>query len=747
MSIRKRQISRATDKFIKEALQGGVYPNTDSISYKLYKWQLKHVPGTPSLILRPAVPHGKSSSSDYNQCMEEINQDIQDIFEETKDQANRILVNWDFNETQRQQLGHEISKLEARIDNFLLIAKDTDGYVEAFNDTFDSFEHVDTQLTTANVDLQNGYVVLPEAERNFEKIDLSGSIVSINNMYANLEGVNMDPPSNCLDDNVNTAWNYKVTAPSAQEVTIFIDVKFATTPANINQVSYTSHSPKQTIVEPFFSVDGSTWESLPQQKSKFVTNVATWNFSEVSASCIRFKLTKKEPDDILDNKYIYYFGCKNIGIFKVRFITEATLISKPFTTNRDRISRVALEVEHEIPSGCEIEYAIAPIVDGESESVFQSISAASDTTPLYPKVLDLSALDSAMPTIITPEQTLYGTPYRGINFYIVKELSQVPIDGSAKLYRGVHQWKRDHMFYIPDETTAISTWDYKPTLDDWSRLPRTRDSYVPPYLTNDPIQLTEKDITTAYVDIADSSGTILPLNISQLPDKTFSSNSHYTASDRGHYLLYTTCIYCDEIPSPVKATLSSSGCYVSVYLNRKELQPQNPRRENGYNLREITYELVSGWNTLQYVVYKCVNDTSSETTSPPSEPMYINLGIQDLLSLPLSKDAHYVRAEIYPLSETSLYNLQNNVLMYDNSQYAIAKTATGSDIVINHNPVRYSSYNTTSVDSRFTIKYAMQYKYATDVNKIKSLKLMAILNRGTYDTVSPKIMSYRIKAL
>lgn len=730
MSIEKRQSDRMTNQIIKEIIQGGTSPEYETITYKLYKWQKKHTPGTPSLKPRLVEPHSTSISENYNLCLQEIIQDLSDIFEETKEQSNRLLINFDYSETERQRLLHEISKISSRIDNFLLISKDTDGYVEAFADTFDSFEHIDTVATTANVNLGEKQVTLGLLDNDLEKIDLSSSPSSVSCSDQSAVVRNIESIKNCFDDNINSSWRCDAITKESKKLTLNLDILISITPIPINEISFSSHSPKPTLITIYWSNDGNNWKALSNQQTKNVVSSATWNFGEIEASYIRFALSKDIHDEYINSEYVYHFGCKNISILRVGFVEESTLVSKEFHTKRDQISRVSIDVEHEIPTGTSIEYFISPVGD-DGELEYQSISPISSEEELHPKEIDLSVLQMHAPEIITPI-TNDNYTLRGITFYNIYATSHKPIKGTENLYIGIRQWKRDHFFYIPEQKISLDPNEYVPNINDFMKLPVSRTDYTSGASS---IQLTNKHVTTAYIDAINPSGIVLPLNTELIPNGF--NDVSYDYKKRGHYMLYTLCVYSSTWQAPTVATLSSTGCKVAAYLNRHELYGQNVRVENGVDKCDITYELIAGWNIFQYVVYKNVNDDTSILS--------INPGITSLLQQIIDKDEHLIRANVHPLTLVDKYTLENNVLINDFSRYSIDTSGSSTKIVVNYDPSDYSGYTN---NSKFVIKYAAKYNYINDDNIIKKIKLMAILRRDpSSDMITPKIYKYMIKAL
>jgi hypothetical protein len=715
VSIKNRQITRTMNKIIQDALKKGIYPSIEQINYKLRKWMKEHVPGLPLFKIRPAKPHSRSSSKDYNNMLTEIHTDLNDIFDETKDQFKRILVNFDYNDTERKRLKGLLDKLEARIKNLLLLQRDTDGYTESFYDTFNDFSKINLDNTTAQIDLNNNEIKLMEISNDLQKLDLTNSIGTITITPTGLENSSMESISNCFDDNLNSAWVHRISSKEAQQITVYLDFQISSDATPINQISIIPHSPRSMTVEISYSSNKNSWSTLPNQSERIVTGPNTWNFDEIEAKYIRIKLTKHEPDSYDIDKYSYYFGLKNVSIYKVSFVNSCTFQTMPFTSKNGKFTQVSLQVDQEVPKGTDIEYYIAPY-NGDGDHVWQPISPIGQNR--HPNVIELSNLQYRSTQALSPSEPSTEI-FRGIPIYICNNFfpyeGNIPIDGTDKLYRGVMQWKREHYYFMPSDNEWI------PTLKDWTKFPLCRYN-----INEEPVLITENDITTSYVDILRLGNNIANLNFEGTHNK-------YADDAAGHYYLFTTSIYSEN---SVRATCDAviSNCIVRVYNNRVEV----PSTAVNNKLR-FKYELYPGWNTLQVVVYRNSND-----------PISVNLDLDKLLRNSMIdialRSPLLTRAEIYPLLKTNLYNLKYNVLPSNHDYYCV----DGNSLILNYNPYRYYPDNITEISNAniFKIKYGTEYKFSTDVNTVSSIVMMAILKRDNYtDTVTPKIKSYVIKAL
>jgi hypothetical protein len=270
--------------------------------------------------------------------------------------------------------------------------------------------------------------------------------------------------------------------------------------------------------------------------------------------------------------------------------------------------------------------------------------------------------------------------------------------------------------------------------------------------------LNEDDVFTSYIDIFESAGISAALVV---PDPTnadpnlldvpfINGKTKYNKSYRGNYLLYTTNLYIENSLSPITATLESRGCKIKVYLNRAEVQPSNFVYDV-YEKRDYSYQFVPGWNTLQFVIYKHVNDDANPQTNPKSEPLYVHPHLDQVLAPFLNNDKAKIRAEVFPLTKVSQYDLENNVLACDQTKFATERVVQDVDgyanLIVNHDPLNFNGYNGTG-HPNFRVKYLLDYQFNPDSSKVKGARMMAVLKgSNSSDAVTPKLLGYRIKAL
>ena len=212
MSIRQRQLTRVIEEIIDKEIRSGIYPEPPTIMHRLNEWLKDHVPGLPTLKLRPWGYRQTSSSEDFNKCMEEIHTDLHDIYAETHEQVERVLVNFDYADTERRKLFHQLAKLEDKIEELLLRTSNTAGYLMSYIDSFNDFSKVNMLATDAQVDLSASRVLLRELDGSIQKVNLRSATLSFN---SELESKLLQRPQNAVDETLNTAWVERIVTNSS----------------------------------------------------------------------------------------------------------------------------------------------------------------------------------------------------------------------------------------------------------------------------------------------------------------------------------------------------------------------------------------------------------------------------------------------------------------------------------------------------------------------------------------------------
>lgn len=663
MSIKRRHIREKLEKVIKEEIQKGKYPSTETINKRMSDEFDKHTPGLPKFKPIEAPKNGVSDPHDYNEMIDNIYDDLHMVFSETSSQAKRLLKNFDYGEVERNKILKRLERLSDNIDNLLLLAENTEGYLESLYDNFHDYSKVNMENTTANVDLSSREVTLSQIKSDGKKYSLRNRRYSINTLDEGSSIENIESFNNALDDYLNTAWLSKVTkkekGPASIEVVINLteldndkDNPLADE-IPVSSISFVDSSPDITNLSVMWSNDDINYFYIDDNKrSVDVIEKETFTCEETYMQYIKLILTKDKPDEQLsDGRYIYRFGAKGIDVKKVGFKEAGRFESKYLTIeNTDEtnpINQVALNVEDETPKFTSIDYFLRfPQSNG-----FIPISPIDDPNPKHQKVINLENISTPNPVNISGGNNNYLT-HNGIDFYKLKTLEHTPRKNSVELFRGKNMWKKEEF-----NTSTYEGMDtrHNPIGKDWLNLPE---------------DVSEKDIKKSFIN---ATG-----NLSK-------------DSSKGTMTRWTTYLYCSST-KVVKETMTTAGDINSnIILNGSTISID----ENGkYVLR-----IPEGWNKIEILNYNIKDNSGS---------LNINFNPETIGKM---------IAENAPLQEVSLYDLKNNVLMNDNNKFAMDE----DKIILNYNPdgINFEVSYSYGIANNFNeIKFAAELKREKDITDL-----------------------------
>jgi chaperonin cofactor prefoldin len=709
MGIRNIQMTRAVEKIIRHYLKYGRYPTFQTITHHLSHWLREHTPGAPTFKPLKFLRKETSDPSRYNKNIDMIYTDLSDAYQATIEQTKKVISNFSYIETERKKLWHELSVLSKEIDELIMLAGNAD--FKHFSGQIISFEDmslVDSELTTAFVDVENQQVTLKENLAQTKIVKINGHNAKFSTLMPAAKTEALDSIHNAFDNNLNTAWwqVVKTKTPGSlpeessmgmrAELTIMFDQE-----EEFNEIRYVAHHGKPVYTKIEFTVDGKQFIPLPDKNNyRKVVNWEAWQFQKIKAKGIKFIFEKKEHDDRSAGVYQYYFGAKDISVLNKSYMSESVFYSKPVEFLQP-VKEISALLDDDIPFNTSIDYEIALYDPTKTvnELTWFPISSYDDSQPKYARIIEFST--KYVRTIETSKAEPTGEIKNGMKvFRLMKDngdgiISEIMTDintgeeeetfdiiKNAKLFRGINQWKREKC-YVPFDGTI-------PLNSKWSEIYNDR-----PHM-----------VRTDYLPI----GNTLALQKGN--------------EGMENFYRFTTCLYMDEPKSQplslsVVHTTSSGdrkrlGVY-SVYLNNERVIPSHD---------EVTLELKKGWNEIQ-ILYHWGDLQRRSDLRKEDLPNETYLG-------KFSFARHRkVRADLVPLKYVDVHSLFHNISPNNHDYFSIYER----QIVLNYLPE----------NCIFQLMYEADMDPMSDINNQVIVKATLKRNPDIID-ITPKIKRIRLRA-
>lgn len=581
-----------------------------------------------------------------------IETDITDAYQATIDHGNQAVSNFNFIETERAKISHNLTEIENQIEEFLMTVSNLDyRYFDGQTISFESMAKVNGLVTTALVNLNNREVTLFENDYKTNRIILQDGQAQVSVLKPYTHHAVLEPINNAFDDDANSAWWHVVKTDKLDdgmkiEFTILFNQE-----EEINHIEYIPHNSKEVYVTLEYTLDGNSFSSLLSNgEVDRVTEATSWTFQPVKARGIKLVFNKSTYDDRSAGMYQYYFGAKNIAIYKKSYVSESIFYSLPIVFN-EKVRQVSIATTDTIPHNTSIDYEMAVYRDGlDVEShIWHPISSTTSTNPKYPTYVDLNV--TKMRKVETTSAVDTGEIVNGMRVFklisdtgsgiiseeedtdgVIKETFEDIID--PKLFRGINQWKCESVYQKFNGDVPINS--------QWESI-----------YTSSP-----QAVQLSFF----MKGNRLACN---RPEG--STNNFYR---------FTTCIHSDHEKSvplsiSVLQTLTSGhrkrlGSY-SVYLNKKRLAPSND---------EVTLDFVEGWNEVQ-ILYHWGDMEKREDISAEDLPVSTYIGKMDFAV------ETKMRAELEPMGYIESNSLYYNISPNNRDYFAIKDR----QVVLNYLPV------------------------------------------------------------
>jgi hypothetical protein len=410
-----------TETFLIDELKKGEIPSAEDITDKINTF-LADLDLTKPLFVADdfkATEEGQSSASKFNQFQLDVLRDLRALYKDMLTLTEVSTGAYERWSLESDTLEKRLEELEDRIQNLLLLTKDTEGYHSYLVDNFTDLALVDRDLTTAAVDPSTHLVTLGPSDttvdtrvylNSIDPTDISFKVRSTVDLISRNDGPGQSL-ANIFRQQSSTWWTL-VSMRKSSPVTAELLVKLADDPVAISKIVMKLHDSSRSSpmsITPLYSVDNFNFVQLPTNTyTQSVRALATFQFKEIEAKWIKFVLTKTGPDPISNSsKAVFQFGFKEIAFFAEGFSSEdsqviiSTPLSIPRAANPNELvefSKLTLEVCERVETGTEINYFVTasdnssvPVTDS---TVWVPITPISRATSSQSKVIDLGDIET-----------------------------------------------------------------------------------------------------------------------------------------------------------------------------------------------------------------------------------------------------------------------------------------------------------------------------------------------------------------
>ena len=420
MSIDTTYRKILTENFLLDELKKGEIPSAEEIQDKvndliatldLTKPQFKADDFT-------VESRGSSSASSFNSAQLAILQDLRALYKEMLSLGDVATDSYERWALESDVLEKRLADLEDRIQNLLLLTRDTEGYHSYLVDNFSDATLVDRDLSTATVDPVAGLVVLGPTNTTDTRLYLNDLDVNKDISFkirSTIDFVSRNDAARASLANIfkqtSATWWTNITMRSAKPVTCELVVKLGEEPVTLSRIFMRLHDTTRSTpvtVTPLYSVDNFTFSQLPTLTyTQQIRSQGTFAFEEVEAKWIKFILTKTGPDPITNSSSIVYqFGFKEISFYTEGFDIEdeQMVVSVPLSVTslsnpneKVEFSKLTVEVCERVETDTEIKYFVTasddPTVPITASTIWIPVSPVSSLSTNQPAVVDLGDLE------------------------------------------------------------------------------------------------------------------------------------------------------------------------------------------------------------------------------------------------------------------------------------------------------------------------------------------------------------------
>lgn len=760
-----RQKINAINKVIKGLLEEGVYPTLYDIVERLKPYSRRGW-GRPQAVLRPAIDGqkiGGEDGRDIERTYDEIRDDLITYMNELVGSADAILSNyWMFEARKdilKRRLMHLIQAAESNITASALGGK------AVFRDTFNNAELVDLAKTTAELNLDGGYVTLPASLNALQPVSISSASVT-SESYPNTKP--HGKITDALTDAGNTGWY-----ASLEGGVYTCIIRLASSTKEVNGLYINPLAPMHVAIS--YSNDNYNFYPFQEPINETIRQERSWTFKPVKIASLKIEITGKDV------------GIKQLKLMSIGFEERARLESvvhqaRDLFGNVVPIDSVSLEVDSHCPPQTDIQYYVQPIYAGADLPGSWTKIGNKPTFLSSSNIVTMTMSGNGSTNPFRPETTT-GDVSR---FYIAA-VKDNPVVESSRMIKGgdpnggglgqlfleyaEHDWEKVDL--DPNHT---------PTPEDWYTFGAVSSGYIRPITQDanamkamesaaDPLQTCYTELAirnnciceaTTLEGISDARRDWLTIGIiggtipRQPGNKMLASNGNYRITTyvytpQDMVLADKPCLLYNPIDeggegSPVIAPFR-------IYLNDElvaDVREAWSGNITGDDLTAygVTYAYKAGWNKLEILIHY-TGRTSADNAALPVGQKIANRGVGIYIAgnpYQLARENPAIKVQAHPteIKRVSEFALRQLVRPGDETCWAWTDTAPERDIILNYNPLTTTSSELFDGFNRYESPTLTLTYYKPPTERPIGLRFRADLSKEPGAPGLPKLHCYKL---
>lgn len=237
-----------------------------------------------------------------------------------------------------RRVGRLLDQTDSRLDNLLLLNGLADAFVVGVEETFDTQQQIDQNVSTAQVEA--GYVTL--GRTGYTPVDLEQVRLRTTTAGAvEIIGTTASSPISSLKEDDGNLWEYTIyTKEQAGRVTLIMTVEFpeATYVGDIRLNGLPISTNQKTTVSCFYSLDGQAYTALDPVE-QVATSEMAFQIGLDGVKKVQFTFSKTAADSHTANRnrYMYVFSLDSLKVYTDSYSTStrSTLICGPYSVFDD----------------------------------------------------------------------------------------------------------------------------------------------------------------------------------------------------------------------------------------------------------------------------------------------------------------------------------------------------------------------------------------------------------------------------